>query len=173
VNEQERKEIDAFYDAEHDNLFRFIRNQGLDAHDADDVLNDAFLAVCAHWSDVRDGSPRGYLYAAARNELHRRWRLRGRRPDGRLEREFAAETTDFAQQLADRQGLRWALGKLSGREREAVLLIDGAQFNVAGAAQIMGCTPGTVKRYAFNGRAKLRRLLDDGGTPSGTRKEGT
>jgi len=168
MNEQDRKEINAFYDAEQEKLFGFIRNMGLDTHDADDVLNDAFLAICTHWSDVRDRSPRGYLYVVARNEIFRRWRSRNRRPEEPLEDQTAVVTGDFAQQVVDHQVLGGALATVTGREREAVLLLYYAGFDVAGAARVMGCKPGAVKRYAFDGRAKLRHALT-----GGTRKEPT
>lgn len=170
MNEQERKEVDAFFDAEQEKLFGFIRNMGLDHHDAEDILNDAFLATCTHWSDVRDRSPRGYLYAAARHEIFRRWRTRtrNRKPGEALKDQPDAVTEDFAQRAVDHQVLRGALATVSARERQAVLLLHYAGFDVAGAARVMGCTPGAVKRYAYDGRAKLRRALADG-----TRREAT
>ena len=172
MNEEDSKEVDAFYDAEQGKLFGFIRKMGLDTHDAEEVVNDAFVAICAHWGKIRDGSPRGYLYRAARNEIYRRWRISGRRPE-----EFwdpsAVTTGEFAQQVVDHETLRRALDKLTGREREAVLLLYYAGFDVAETALVMGgITPGAVKRYAFDGRGKLRRALT-GGTGSDTRKEGT
>lgn len=172
MNDEERKEADAFFDAEQGRLFGFLRNMGLGFHDAEDVLNSAFAAVCKHWSNVRDGSPRGYVYTVARNEVYKLWDTRRGRPEVPLEDHHAATTGDFAQDVVDHQALRWVLGQLPGREREAVLLVSYAGFDIAGAAQVMGCTPGTVKGHASHGRARLRPLLD-GGTDSGTRTEGT
>jgi hypothetical protein len=134
-------------------------------------LNDAFVAMCTHWSDIRDGSPRGYLYTVARNEISRRRRVGGRRPEVSMD-SHAATTRDFAQQVVDHQTLRGALDSITGREREAVLLLHDAGFDLAGAAQVMGCMPGSVKRYAFDGRMKLRRVIA-GSTGSGTRREET
>lgn len=172
MNDEERKEADAFFDAEQARLFSFLRNMGLGFHDAEDILNSAFAAVCAHWGNVRDGSPRGYLYTAARNEVKRLWGTRRRRPEVPLENQHAVAAGDLAQGVADHQALRGALGKLPAREREAVLLVEYAGFDIAGAAQVMGCAPGTVKGHASRGRARLRPLLDSG-TDSGTRTEGT
>jgi RNA polymerase sigma factor (sigma-70 family) len=172
MNEEDSKEIDVFYDAEQEKLFGFIRRMGMDAHDAEDVQHDAFIAICAHWSEIRDGSPRGYLYRAARNEIYKRWRMSARRPE-----EFwdpsALTRAEFAQQVVDHETLCWTLSKVTEREREVVLLVYYADFDVAEAALVMGgITPGAVKRYAFDGRAKLGRMLG-GGTGSDTRKEGT
>jgi RNA polymerase sigma-70 factor (ECF subfamily) len=172
MNEEDMKEADAFYDAEQERLLGFIRKMGLDTHDAEEVLNDAFVAICAHWSEIRDGSPRGYLYRAARNEVFKRWRISGRRPEEFFD-PSAVTTGEFAQQVADHEALRRALDTLAEREREAVLLLHYAGFDVAQAALLMGgITPGAVKRYAFDGRRKLKRALA-GGTGSDTRKEGT
>jgi RNA polymerase sigma factor (sigma-70 family) len=172
MNDEERKEADEFFDTEQATLFGFLRRMGLDSNDAEDVLNSAFAAVCAHWGNIRDGSPRGYLYTSARHEAYKLWRTRRSRPEVPLGEWHAAATGDFAQGVIDHQALRRALGELPPREREAVLLVDYAGFDIAGAAQVMGCAPGTVKGHASRGRARLRPLLDDG-TGSGTRTEGT
>ena len=60
MNEEDSKEIDVFYDAEQEKLFGFIRRMGMDAHDAEDVQHDAFIAICAHWSEIR-AQTRGIL----------------------------------------------------------------------------------------------------------------
>ena len=172
MNEEDSNEINKFYDEEQQKLFGFIRKKGLSSHDAEDVLNDAFLAICAHWSEIRGGSPRGYLYRAAQNEIYRRWRSRSR-GTGELGDLAAALTEDLAQQVADQETLRLALVLLTERERQAVLLRYYAGFDVAETALIMGgITPGAVKRYAFDGRSKLKRALISG-TGSDTRKEVT
>jgi RNA polymerase sigma factor (sigma-70 family) len=172
MNEEDSKEADAFYDAEQARLLGFIRKMGLDTYDAEEVLNDAFVAICAHWSEIRDGSPRGYLYQAARNEVFKRWRISGRKPEEFFD-PSAVTTGEFAQQVADREALRRALDTLTEREREAVLLLHYAGFDVAQTALLMdGITPGAVKRYALDGRRKLKRALA-GGTGSDARKEGT
>jgi len=169
MTEDDAKEADAFYDAEQDKLFSFIRKMGLGIQDAEDVLNDAFLAICTHWREIRDGSPRGYLYRAARNEIYKRWRSSSRRP-GEAWDPSAITTGEFAQQVTDREALRGALDKLTEREREAVLLRYYAGFEIAETALIMGgITPGAVKRYAWDGCSKLKRALTER-TGSDTRK---
>lgn len=172
MTEDDAKEVDVFYDAEQDRLFSFIRKMGLGVEDAEDVLNDAFLAICGHWREIRDGSPRGYLYRVARNEIYRRWRSSSRRP-GEAWDPSAVTTGEFAQQIADHEALRGALDKLTEREREAVLLRYYAEFDIAETALIMGgITPGAVKRYASDGLGKLKRALTER-TGSDTRKKGT
>ena len=144
MNEDDAKEVDAFYDAEQGKLFSYIRKMGLGVEDAEDVLNDAFLAICTRWRKIRDGSPRGYLYEAARNEIKKRWRSSSRRP-GEAWDPSAVATGEFAQQVADRQSVRGALDTLTDREREAVLLHHYAGFDITEIALIMGgITPGAV-----------------------------
>ena len=84
----------------------------------------------------------------------------------------AATTRDFAQQVADRQAVRWALSQLTDREREAVLLRYYVSCDVAETAMIMDdIRPGTVTRYASDGRRKLHYAL--GSEIDETRKGGS
>jgi DNA-directed RNA polymerase specialized sigma24 family protein len=69
-------------------------------------------------------------------------------------------TGDFSEQVQDREAIRWALLGLTEREREAVLLRYYVGCDVGETSMIMGdIAPGTVKRYAFDGRQKLFRAL--------------
>jgi RNA polymerase sigma factor (sigma-70 family) len=178
------REVGEFYDANHKQLFGFLRRMSLNLIDAEDVHNDCFLVVWQHWHALRDSNPRAYLYTVARNQLAKRWNKRARNPEDlvgdQLDEPAITSTgsevinVDFAQQVVDRETmrgtLREALQKLTVREREAVLLRYYVECDVSDTAQIMGIKKGTVKRYSSDGLDKLYRALT-GGEPS-TREEG-
>jgi RNA polymerase sigma factor (sigma-70 family) len=166
------------YDEEVTDCFRnnsgklrgFLINMGARADLADEIVNYSFIQLRRHWEQVRTGRPDLYLYPVARNALaHARDRDRKRTrseqfawspPDGNV--------LDPTTGLIERLALLWALNELPRRELEAVVLRYYIGFNVAEAAQIMGdISEGAVKRYAFDGLQKLRRLLTDEPDPSG------
>jgi RNA polymerase sigma factor (sigma-70 family) len=166
------EEVEAFYDAHQEKLLGFARGMGLSFHDAEDVVNDCFEVMWRYWDRLRDGYPRAFLYTVAKHEIYKRSGRRRRRPEDLLADPPATTTGDFAQQVADRETLRQALAELSDREREAVLLRYYVDCDVAETAKIMDdINQGAVKRYAFDGRSKLRRELTGG--PDDIRKEGT
>ena len=158
--------------------FCFLRKMGLDLVEAEDVLNDCFLVIWQYWDALRGSNPRAYLYTVARNQIKKRWLKRARKPEDFMGVRLAVMaagsaviTVDLAQQVVDRQTMRWALQKLTVREREAVLLRYYVGCDVAETALIMGIKGGTVKRYASDGLGKLNRALT-GRNPNDTREEG-
>ncbi|HET9970381.1 MAG TPA: RNA polymerase sigma factor [Streptosporangiaceae bacterium] len=177
--ERVRREVDEFFDDLQGELLGFLLNMGLEPGDAEDVLNDSFLVILRCWPRIRDTNPRAFLYAVARNTVRKLMSTRRRRPESHTDDPAALANTapaviavDFAQQIVDRQTMRWALQKLSEREREAVLLRYYIGYSLAETAQIMGVTTGTVKGHAAAGLKKLGRALGGGDSATG-RKEGT
>lgn len=52
-----------------------------------------------------------------------------------------------------------ALGTLSPRQRECVVLVDYADMDTAGAATVLGLSPATVRVHVMRGRRSLRECL--------------
>jgi RNA polymerase sigma-70 factor, ECF subfamily len=168
MNMQDEREFNAFVDANQKKLFGFLRKMGLSFQDAEEALNDSFLAIWKYWHKVRDGRPLRYLYVVARNEVYARWNAGRGRLEDLMSEPPATTTRDFTQQVVDRQAVQWALSELAEREREAVLLRYYVGFDVTETAVIMdGIKPGAVKRYAFDGRQKLNRALGHDDTGEG------
>jgi RNA polymerase sigma-70 factor, ECF subfamily len=165
---QVEQQFNEFVDASQRKLLGFLRKMGLSIPDAEEALNDSFLATWKHWHRIRDTKPLYYLYVVARNEVYARWKARRGRPEDLMSEPPAAKTGDFAQQVIDRQTVRRALSELTEREREAVLLRYYVGFNVSETAAIMdGISPGAVQRYASDGRQKLNRALGGADTGEG------
>ena len=136
--------------------------RGCDHGLAEEIADDAFLAARRRWARVRAyDAPEGYVFKVARNERSRRQvkhddRAEGLHPDPA---EVLRDTGDPAQEIADREVIWQALQQLPIRQREAVTLRDVADLTEAAAADIMGVSVGSVKRYTSDGRGRLRSLL--------------
>ena len=141
----------------------FLLGMGCDHGLAEEIADDAFLGARRHWARIRAyDEPEGYVFKIARRERSTRQkkhddRAKGLHPDPPETARNAND--DLAQEVADREAVRQALQQLPAREREAVTLRDVAGLSEAAAAEIMGVSIGSVKRYTSEGRGKLRILL--------------
>ena len=141
----------------------FLISVGCDRGLAEEITDDAFLAVRRRWAHVRIlDEPEGYVFKIARNERSKRQkehdgRARDLHPDPCGTLRTAGD--DVAQSVADRAVVRQALHQLPASQREAVMLRHVAGLSEAAAAQVMGVSIGSVKRYTSEGRGKLRDLL--------------
>jgi RNA polymerase sigma factor (sigma-70 family) len=159
-NNEYDEEITALFRKYHGRLRGFLINIGAAPDIADDVVVFAFTQLPPHWARLRVGRPDIYLHRVALNEYTRRQR------EARREEPCSdppeTPVVDPCTGLIDRLALRWALGQLPGREREAVTLRHCGGLNVAETAAVMGeISEGSVKRYTFDGLRKLRKLLQD------------
>jgi RNA polymerase sigma factor (sigma-70 family) len=143
----------------------FLVGIGCDRGLAEEITDDAFLGARRHWARVRAyDAPEGYVFKIARNERSRRQMphddpAQGPHPDP--PRTLQGSSDDPAQQIADREAIQQALRQLPFRQREAVTLRHLSGLSEAAAAEIMGVGLGSVKRYASEGRARLRSLLSE------------
>lgn len=134
-----------------------------DVAGAEDVVQEAFLALHQGWDRVRDKRGAvGYLHRSVVNGA--RTRLRRRRL-ARLLLPGRPDTVDSAEAAAlsgavDRP-LVSALRSLPPREREAVLLRHYLDLSERQTAQVLGLRVGSVKAYASRGLATLRARLGD------------
>jgi RNA polymerase sigma factor (sigma-70 family) len=159
MNEPDEEEFSVFYDAHQEKIFGFIQRMGLSFQDAEDAMDDTFLAIWRYWRKI-EGDRLVYTYAIARHAVYGRWNGHRRSPEDITSEPPAVTIRDFAQEVADRQALRRALSELSDREREAVLFRYYIGLDVARTATVMdNISPGAVKRYAADGLRKLKRAL--------------
>jgi RNA polymerase sigma-70 factor (ECF subfamily) len=141
------------------------------AADAEEATQDAFVKAHGALGRFRTGSPlRPWLLAIAANEARNRRRAAGRREHLalRVARQTALSAAPSSETLAidaDRDaGLRSAIARLGGADREVLWLRYFAQLSEAETAVALGCRPGTVKSRTSRALARLRRELegDDG-----------
>lgn len=141
-----------------------------DWHRADDLVQAAITKLYVHWGRARaadhiDAYARTVLVREFLGERRSAWARRVRL-DGQLTRASTGETSDHDALL----DLRAALGAVPPRQRATLVLRFYCDLNVEQAAQVLGCSPGTVKSQTVKGLTALRRALDPDPEPTGERK---
>ncbi len=156
VSEPQR--FEDFFEAESPALFRRLCLITGNRHEAEEVMQDAFLSLFERWDRVRAmEDATGYLYRTAFNAFRRRLRrtaLALRRTLG------VAPFVDEFEAADDRQVVSEALAKLSRRQRTALVLTDLIGYGSEDAGKMMGVRPGTVRALATQGRAAIRGMLE-------------
>lgn len=144
---------------------QLVRLAVLLVHDqaaAEDVVQDAFVAMHGRWSRLRDPDKAlAYLRQAVVNRS--RSALRHRVVVERHARSSAGEATVEGPSVggARRDAVRAALLQLSERQREVLVLRHYLDWSEAQIAEALGISPGSVKAHAHRGSAALRELLGD------------
>ncbi|MBE7324173.1 SigE family RNA polymerase sigma factor [Nocardioides sp. Y6] len=90
-------------------------------------------------------------------------RKRGTRERYESREPVPAPSPDVSGRHADRSMILTALGTLGPRQRAVVVLRYFEDLSVEQAAQVMGCSPGTVKSQTARGLETLRRSLVEAG----------
>ena len=145
---------------------QLVRLSVLLVHDqaaAEDVVQDAFVAMHGKWSRLRDPDKAlAYLRQAVVNRSRSALRHR-------VVVERHARNTAPGDLVVDGPGLggsrrdavQLALRQLSDRQREVLVLQHYLDWSEAQVADALGITRGAVKAHAHRGRAALRDLLGD------------
>lgn len=143
----------------------FARRLTGNSADADDLVQATFERAFGSWRKLRDPAAcRAWLFRIARNLF-----LDGRRAMAVRSQLSLAEGTDSGapafvvpaeavEQLTARE-LEAALGRLSGNQREALLLCDLWGFQYAEIAGIVGSPIGTVRSRIARARSRVSALL--------------
>lgn len=134
-------------------------------HDADDLVQDALVRVFAKWPRVRDMENRdGY----ARRVLVNRHLSIGRRVQRfKARQDLLAAGDPVAADPRDagpiaRADLRRALLTLGPKQRAVVVLRYYLDLPDAEVAEILGCSPSTVRSQAHRALAALRQSVEIG-----------
>ena len=139
-----------------------LRDQGL----AEEVVQEAFVAMHARWRSLRDPDKAlAYLRQTVVNRSRSALRHRGvveryvARQSGALP---LAEAADGPSLDADRRtAVLDALRTLPTRQREVLALRYYLELSEAEIAETLGISRGAVKAHASRGSATLRDLLTD------------
>jgi len=122
----------------------------------EDLLQAALERLVRHWSRVR-GDKEGYLRRTMYNLAVDRWRSRRRRPEVLAEVEPPGQP-DGTDAIHLRHVLVAALATLPPRQRAVLVLRYWEQLSETEAAEVLGCSVGTVKSTASRGLARLREI---------------
>lgn len=119
---------------------------------AQDVVQDSFVRLHAHWSSVLD--PVAYLRRSVVNACHSHHRRVFRQRRALAARPRAQLVGLDADEIGD------ALARLPRRQRAALVLRFYHDLSEAETAAVLGCRPGTVGSLVFRGLAQLREVIE-------------
>ena len=149
------------YDEHHLHLFRFAWRLTGSVADAQDIVQECFLALlrpeCSF--DERRTSVRTYLLGIVRNQASRRFR---RREDSLVEAERGSDSQSpemAALQSEMENRVARAVLALPETQREILILAHYEQLPVAEIAEVVGINVGAVKSRLQRARASLRETL--------------
>lgn len=122
-----------------------------------DATCDALAYGYEHWTRVaKMRNPTGYLYAVARTSAIRQVAHRDREhPAGVV---FSASAAD-EDQFTDVDLMR-ALGRLTLRQRTAVLLVNGYGWTQAETSELLGISESSLRNHLRRGLKSLHRELE-------------
>ena len=145
------------------NLARWLTRND---HDADDVVQEAFLRAYRFFPSFRGGDPRAWLLAIVRNSCWSWLRVnRPREVNVRLDEideapdPLAASAEDELVRRADAERLRTAIASLPAEFREALVLREFEDLSYRAIAEVSGVPVGTVMSRLSRARARLQVAL--------------
>jgi RNA polymerase sigma factor (sigma-70 family) len=151
--------FEAFFLAHHVALYRAMWLVTRNRHEAEEVMQDAFVRVWSKWPKVASTpDPAGYLYRTAMNVFRSRVR-RAKVAVRKATRMLPPD--DLLAAVEERDAVVRALAPLTPRQRAAVVLTDVLGMTSDEAALALGVRPPTVRVLAARGRKALREAMGD------------
>ena len=147
------RRFEDFFGEEHARLFGALCFVTRDRHEAEEIMQDAFLRMWERWDKVRFDDPSAYLFRTAFNVFRNRYR----RSVLGLRRTLSIVPSDdtFAT-VDDRDLVVRALRELTPDQRAALLLTGYVGLSSEEAGRVLGMRPGTVRTLATRARAAIR-----------------
>jgi RNA polymerase sigma-70 factor (sigma-E family) len=158
--------VTALYAAHYRSLVRMAALLLRDADEAEEVVQDAFVAMHDAWRRLRDADRalaylRQSVVNRARSALRRRAvRERHASAPAREPLRHLPSAESEAMRAEDRRAIIDALRTLPERQREAIVLRYYADLSEADTASAMGVSRGAVKSHTSRGMAALRTNLE-------------
>jgi len=133
---------------------------GGDQHAAEDLVQNALVKTATRWSTLRHDDPEGYIRTVMYREQISRWRrsARGRELLVEPPREVLA---DHSGHVDLRLAMRAHLLRLPPAQRAVLVLRFFEDLTETQAAQVLGCSVGTVRSRTHRAVSRLRDLLGD------------
>jgi RNA polymerase sigma-70 factor (ECF subfamily) len=145
------------------NLARWLSGND---HDAQDIVQEAYLRAVRFRDQCRQESTRAWLLQIVRNTCHT-WSSRTRTRDASIETLAEVQASEAAspqrvlERRQDASAVRRAIELLPGEFREAIVLREIEGMSYREIAQIAGVPVGTVMSRLSRGRERLKELLAD------------
>ncbi|MBX6385944.1 MAG: RNA polymerase sigma factor [Microbispora sp.] len=164
VADGEEAALRALYETHAAAMLRLIRRLTSDREVAEEILQEAWLAVWRSAGGYRgEASVRAWLLGVARRQAHNRLR---RAEPVQVELEQAAEVPDVEPAVeeqvlarAERRDLVAAVKELPEHLREVLVLVLAEDLSYPQAAEVLGVPTGTVKSRMWTARRLLTETL--------------
>ncbi|SDN28369.1 SigE family RNA polymerase sigma factor [Allokutzneria albata] len=130
--------------------------------EAEELAQNAFVKIYAHWRRVRSETADAYLRTVLTRtflDTKRRGRAREEPTESPPDRPVVQDTGA----IEDRPALLAALQKVPPRQRAVIVLRFIQDLSVEQVADVLGCTTGTVKSQTSRGLQALRQAYGPGG----------
>ncbi len=151
-----------------DMVYAIARRMTANGEDAQDLVQDTYLAALKAWADHRRPENVGpWMATICLNLARSGFRTRSRRPveiplaelGGRASEAQGPEERAIASM--DRLAVEEGLMSLPEEQRIAIVLVDLVDLSVKDAAEVMGTPKGTVLSRLHRGRRALALQLGD------------
>jgi RNA polymerase sigma-70 factor (ECF subfamily) len=154
--------------AYYDRVYRFGQRVCRDGYDADDAVQEAFIALARRPDVVQHSGALSWLMTSVRNACLRMLRLwpRERRSLGeRIDADEVVSPLLDPQQALERwqlvQSVHGAIAALPGPYREVVVMRDLEGLSGEQTCRSLGLQPAAMKTRLHRARTQLRALLTD------------
>jgi RNA polymerase sigma factor (sigma-70 family) len=149
--------FEGFFELERDHLCDLLSLVTGDRPEAEEIAQDAFVALWERWDRVRlMDNPAGYLYRTAMNSFRKRYRrakLFGR-ITASLSPRMNSEPADSALLMNE------ALRALTPPQRAALVLTELLGYSAEDAARALGVRASTIGVLKHRGRTALRQEME-------------
>src|SRR3990170_1578558 len=156
---EEPRSFEEFFGSEHARLFGALCLVTGDRHEAEEIMQDAFLRLWERWDRVAAiDDLSAYLFRTAMNVFRNRYRraaLALRKSINLVPAEDALATVE------DRDAVIRALRGLTPDQRAAVVLTGYVGLTSEEAGKVLGIRAGTVRTLAARARAAIREKAGD------------
>jgi RNA polymerase sigma-70 factor (ECF subfamily) len=151
--------FEAFFEQTHQRLFGGLCLVTGNRHEAEEIMQDAYLKVWERWERVSGmDDPTGFLFRTAMNGFRSRYR----RASLALRRRVAlAPSVDDLATVEDRDEVVRILRPLSPAERAAIVLTTMFGYSSEEAGRLLGVKAATVRAHATRARAGVRASLEE------------
>jgi len=167
----------SLYLAYFDDVTRFVLRFGIESQDAEDLVQRVFVVALRQLETNQPlQQPEAWLRAVALNLVHghfRWWRVR-RAARWVTEQSWAGRASDESDPERDvlanesLRRVRDVLVQMSGKLRDALVLLDIDGMSPSEAAQLLGVPRNTMRSRHALARAEFKRLWDRSGPKKGS-----
>lgn len=155
------EELERFCAEAYPRLVGALGHQFGDPWLAEDLAQEALVRACDRWRTVRRlESPHGWAFRVGVNLGNSRFRRRAAERRARARRGADPVVHDDPD-VPDRLAVAQALGGLTGRQRQAVVLRYYLGLSAAETAAVLSSTEGAVRASTHRAIATLRDALEE------------